>query len=120
MFLFLSFIPSSNEHFHRIPTLIQKSARILTKKYLFDFLVERSMVEVFGAQYVSLHVRTSNRAALQLYRDTLKFRYTFLDYSFSHESFFTLSCLTFTINIYHVPDQNLTHAHSNFLEPIQT
>ena len=32
------------------------------------------MVEVFKAQYVSLHVRKSNRAALQLYRDTLKFR----------------------------------------------
>ncbi|KAJ3126818.1 N-alpha-acetyltransferase 11 [Nowakowskiella sp. JEL0407] len=34
---------------------------------------QRIMVEVFGANYVSLHVRKSNRAALQLYRDTLKF-----------------------------------------------
>lgn len=33
------------------------------------------MVEVFGAEYVSLHVRRSNRAALSLYRDTLKFAY---------------------------------------------
>ncbi|TPX39613.1 hypothetical protein SeMB42_g06305 [Synchytrium endobioticum] len=32
-----------------------------------------AMVEVFNAQYVSLHVRQSNRAALQLYRDTLGF-----------------------------------------------
>ena len=31
------------------------------------------MVEVFGAQYVSLHVRMSNVAALHLYRDTLGF-----------------------------------------------
>lgn len=31
------------------------------------------MVEVFGAQYVSLHVRMSNVAALRLYRDTLGF-----------------------------------------------
>lgn len=31
------------------------------------------MVEVFNAQYVSLHVRKSNRAALNLYKDTLKF-----------------------------------------------
>ena len=33
----------------------------------------RSMVENFGAKYVSLHVRVSNRAALHLYKDSLKF-----------------------------------------------
>lgn len=32
------------------------------------------MVESFGAQYVSLHVRISNVAALHLYRDTLHFK----------------------------------------------
>ncbi|GMM29285.1 peptide alpha-N-acetyltransferase complex A subunit [Martiniozyma asiatica (nom. inval.)] len=32
-----------------------------------------SLCEVFGAREVSLHVRESNRAALHLYRDTLKF-----------------------------------------------
>jgi hypothetical protein len=32
------------------------------------------MVETFGAQYVSLHVRISNNAALRLYRDTLGFK----------------------------------------------
>ncbi len=37
-------------------------------------LSERAMVETFGAQYVSLHVRVSNNAALRLYRDTLKFK----------------------------------------------
>jgi len=31
------------------------------------------MVEAFGAKYVSLHVRVSNKAALHLYRDTLQF-----------------------------------------------
>lgn len=31
------------------------------------------MVETFQAQYVSLHVRVSNNAALRLYRDTLGF-----------------------------------------------
>lgn len=31
------------------------------------------MAEVYGAHYVSLHVRKSNRAALGLYRDTLGF-----------------------------------------------
>lgn len=32
------------------------------------------MVETFNAQYVSLHVRMSNEAALRLYRDTLGFK----------------------------------------------
>ena len=31
------------------------------------------MAELFGANFVSLHVRKSNTAALQLYRDTLGF-----------------------------------------------
>ncbi|KAK4695595.1 hypothetical protein P7C71_g2185, partial [Lecanoromycetidae sp. Uapishka_2] len=34
---------------------------------------QRAMVETFGAQHVSLHVRMSNIAALRLYRDTLGF-----------------------------------------------
>ena len=32
------------------------------------------MFETYGAQYVSLHVRVSNVAALALYRDTLGFK----------------------------------------------
>jgi N-alpha-acetyltransferase 10/11 len=32
------------------------------------------MVETFAAQYVSLHVRVSNQAAIHLYRDTLGFK----------------------------------------------
>ncbi|MCJ1359626.1 MAG: N-terminal acetyltransferase A complex catalytic subunit ard1 [Icmadophila ericetorum] len=35
---------------------------------------QRAMVESHGAQYVSLHVRVSNTAALHLYRDTLGFK----------------------------------------------
>lgn len=31
------------------------------------------MAEIYGAHYVSLHVRMSNSAALHLYRDTLGF-----------------------------------------------
>lgn len=34
---------------------------------------QRAMAEVFNAEYVSLHVRMSNKAALHLYRDTLGF-----------------------------------------------
>jgi N-alpha-acetyltransferase 10/11 len=33
----------------------------------------RAMVENFNSHYVSLHVRVSNRAALHLYQNTLKF-----------------------------------------------
>jgi peptide alpha-N-acetyltransferase len=32
------------------------------------------MVETFHAQYVSLHVRVSNAAAIHLYRETLRFK----------------------------------------------
>ncbi|OMH82463.1 N-terminal acetyltransferase A complex catalytic subunit ard1 [Zancudomyces culisetae] len=35
--------------------------------------LELSMKEVYGASYVSLHVRVSNFAAIKLYRDSLKF-----------------------------------------------
>jgi len=34
---------------------------------------QRAMAETYGANYVSLHVRVSNVAALHLYRDTLGF-----------------------------------------------
>lgn len=34
---------------------------------------QMSMRDVYKAKYVSLHVRRSNRAALQLYRDRLEF-----------------------------------------------
>lgn len=34
----------------------------------------RALAESYGAEYVSLHVRESNKAALHLYRDTLKFQ----------------------------------------------
>ncbi|PVF99990.1 putative N-terminal acetyltransferase complex subunit ARD1 [Serendipita vermifera] len=36
-------------------------------------LSQRAMSEVYRAEYVSLHVRKSNRAAISLYKDTLGF-----------------------------------------------
>jgi hypothetical protein len=45
-----------------------------TKNRLTHPNAERAMVETFNAQYVSLHVRVSNSAALHLYRDTLGFK----------------------------------------------
>ncbi|ODV79579.1 N-terminal acetyltransferase complex ARD1 subunit [Suhomyces tanzawaensis NRRL Y-17324] len=41
-----------------------------------------AMCESFGAQYVSLHVRKSNRAALHLYRDSLAFKVTTIEKSY--------------------------------------
>ncbi len=41
---------------------------------MIPLVTERAMVETYGAQYVSLHVRLANIAALRLYRDTLGFQ----------------------------------------------
>ena len=41
-----------------------------------------SLCESFKAQYVSLHVRKSNRAALHLYRDSLSFEVTSIEKSY--------------------------------------
>lgn len=53
----------------------------------------RQMATVFGAHYVSLHVRKTNRAAIGLYRDSLKFRYKF---------YYIQSIISLTNNIYSV------------------
>lgn len=41
-----------------------------------------ALTETFQSQYVSLHVRKSNRAALHLYRDTLKFEVLSIEKSY--------------------------------------
>lgn len=41
--------------------------------YKTNGLLVRVLCEIYGAQYVSLHVRQSNKAAIHLYRDTLEF-----------------------------------------------
>jgi ribosomal protein S18 acetylase RimI-like enzyme len=46
------------------------------KRGIATMLMQRSQVEmehVFGAKFVSLHVRKSNRAAFHLYNETLKY-----------------------------------------------
>jgi hypothetical protein len=40
---------------------------------LVNVSAEEAMSEIYGAEYVSLHVRKSNKAAIGLYRDTLGF-----------------------------------------------
>ncbi|KAF4574944.1 N-terminal acetyltransferase A complex catalytic subunit ard1 [Pleurotus pulmonarius] len=45
----------------------------LPKSSLLNQLSEEAMANIYRAQFVSLHVRKSNRAALGLYKDTLGF-----------------------------------------------
>ena len=49
------------------------NALIPSYQIIIFFQASRAMVESFNAKYVSLHVRKSNRAALHLYQQTLKF-----------------------------------------------
>mmetsp|Transcript_1803 Transcript_1803/g.2571 ORF Transcript_1803/g.2571 Transcript_1803/m.2571 type:complete len:202 (-) Transcript_1803:122-727(-) len=60
-------------HGHITSLAVMRSHRKLGLATKLMLATERVMIETFGARYVSLHVRRSNRAALALYRDTLKF-----------------------------------------------
>eukprot|EP00124_Ichthyophonus_hoferi_P004298 Ihof_evm4s457 gene=Ihof_evmTU4s457 len=60
-------------HGHITSLAVMRSHRRLGIAYKLMHQASLSMVEAFGAKYVSLHVRESNRAALHLYRDTLGF-----------------------------------------------
>lgn len=50
-----------------------------SRRYVFETLTavccftEEAMATIYKAEFVSLHVRKSNRAAIGLYRDTLGF-----------------------------------------------
>jgi len=66
--------PEETPHGHITSLAVRRTHRRLgLARKLMDQSC-RAMVESFGAKYVSLHVRVSNRAALRLYRDTLKFK----------------------------------------------
>ncbi|RUS20622.1 acyl-CoA N-acyltransferase [Endogone sp. FLAS-F59071] len=65
--------PSDDPHGHITSLSVMRTYRRLGIAEKLMSQSQRSMVEVFGAHYVSLHVRKSNRAALSLYKDTLKF-----------------------------------------------
>ncbi|XP_039258833.1 N-alpha-acetyltransferase daf-31-like [Styela clava] len=65
--------PDEDPHGHITSLAVKRSHRRLgLARKLMDH-ASRAMVECFKAKYVSLHVRVSNRAALALYMDTLKF-----------------------------------------------
>lgn len=60
-------------HGHITSLAVKRSHRRLGLAQKLMDQASRGMIECFDAQYVSLHVRKSNRAALHLYKNTLKF-----------------------------------------------
>lgn len=60
-------------HGHITSLSVMRSYRRLGIAEKLMLQAQKAMVDNFKAQFASLHVRKSNRAALQLYRDTLKF-----------------------------------------------
>ncbi|KAG1493174.1 hypothetical protein G6F54_008775 [Rhizopus delemar] len=65
--------PSDVPHGHITSLSVMRTYRRLGIAQKLMTQSTRQMLEVFGAHYVSLHVRKTNRAAIGLYRDTLKF-----------------------------------------------
>lgn len=61
-------------HGHITSLAVKRSFRRLGLAQKLMDQTARAMVETFNAQYVSLHVRVSNRAALTLYKTALKFQ----------------------------------------------
>ncbi|TVY78247.1 N-terminal acetyltransferase A complex catalytic subunit ard1, partial [Lachnellula suecica] len=66
--------PDGVQHGHITSLSVMRTHRRLGIAEKLMRQSQRAMVETFGAQYVSLHVRVSNNAALRLYRDTLGFQ----------------------------------------------
>merc|ERR1712002_678145 len=68
--------PDDDMHGHITSLAVKRSHRRLGLARKLMDQAARAMVENFGAKYVSLHVRVSNRAALNLYEKTLQFTKT--------------------------------------------
>jgi len=65
--------PDGVQHGHITSLSVMRTHRRLGIAEKLMRMSQRAMAEVFNANYVSLHVRMSNQAALHLYRDTLGF-----------------------------------------------
>merc|ERR1712223_1175643 len=61
-------------HGHITSLAVKRSHRRLGLAQKLMDQTAQAMVETFNAKYVSLHVRKSNRAALNLYTQALKFQ----------------------------------------------
>ncbi|XP_004614453.2 N-alpha-acetyltransferase 11 [Sorex araneus] len=66
--------PEDAPHGHITSLAVKRSHRRLGLAQKLMDQASRAMIENFGAKYVSLHVRKSNRAALHLYANTLNFQ----------------------------------------------
>ncbi|XP_076782050.1 N-alpha-acetyltransferase 11 [Arvicanthis niloticus] len=66
--------PDDVAHGHITSLAVKRSHRRLGLAQKLMDQASRAMIENFGAKYVSLHVRKSNRAALHLYSNTLNFQ----------------------------------------------
>lgn len=66
--------PDDVPHGHITSLAVKRSHRRLGLAQKLMDQASRAMIENFSAQYVSLHVRKSNRAALHLYSNTLNFQ----------------------------------------------
>ena len=65
--------PTDVPHGHITSLSVMRTYRRLGLAQKLMTQATAQMATVFGAHYVSLHVRKTNRAAIGLYRDTLKF-----------------------------------------------
>lgn len=65
--------PDGVQHGHITSLSVMRTHRRLGIAERLMRMSQRAMGEVYNADYVSLHVRMSNTAALHLYRDTLGF-----------------------------------------------
>eukprot|EP01091_Cochliopodium_minus_P002205 TRINITY_DN12089_c0_g1_i1.p1 TRINITY_DN12089_c0_g1~~TRINITY_DN12089_c0_g1_i1.p1 ORF type:complete len:158 (-),score=53.57 TRINITY_DN12089_c0_g1_i1:58-531(-) len=59
---------------HITSLAVMKSHRKLGLATLLMNQAEKSLIENYGAEFLCLHVRRSNRAALHLYKETLGFK----------------------------------------------
>ncbi|KAG5520018.1 hypothetical protein PMAC_001094 [Pneumocystis sp. 'macacae'] len=99
-------------HGHITSLSVLRTYRRLGLATALMYQSQRAMAENFGAAYVSLHVRKTNRAALQLYRDHLGFMYVSAGitgvekaYYADGEDAFSMRC-----DLHHFSeDQNLDH-----------
>ncbi|XP_022269258.1 N-alpha-acetyltransferase 11 isoform X1 [Canis lupus baileyi] len=67
--------PDDVPHGHITSLAVKRSHRRLGLAQKLMDQASRAMIENFSAKYVSLHVRKSNRAALHLYSNTLRFQH---------------------------------------------
>lgn len=65
--------PTDAPHGHITSLSVMRTHRRLGLAEKLMRQSQKAMVECFGAKYVSLHVRVSNKAALHLYQNTLQF-----------------------------------------------